>query len=132
MPPIAFQQTIPILRIFDVAKAKQFYCDFLGFTAEWEHTFDDNSPVYMQVSRGQLAFHLSEHHGDACPGATVFIRMTGIREYHQELLAKNYKYYRPGVETTFYNALCMEVGDPFGNKIRFNEYIEPSEKPAGN
>jgi ribosomal-protein-alanine N-acetyltransferase len=30
---IAFEQTIPILRIFDVAKARAFYVDYLGFTA---------------------------------------------------------------------------------------------------
>jgi hypothetical protein len=31
---IAIQQTIPLLRIFDVAKAKEFYAGFLGFTVE--------------------------------------------------------------------------------------------------
>lgn len=121
---IAFQQTIPILRIFDVAKAKEFYVEFLGFTVEWEHTFDSNAPVYMQVRRGELVFHLSEHHGDACPGSTVLVWMTGIRDYCAELNAKQYKYYRPGVEKTFYDALCMEVADPFGNKIRFHERLE--------
>lgn len=35
-------QAIPMFRIFDVAKAKEFYCDFLGFTADWEHRFGDN------------------------------------------------------------------------------------------
>jgi len=28
---------IPIFRIFDVAKAKEFYAGFLGFTVDWEH-----------------------------------------------------------------------------------------------
>jgi catechol 2,3-dioxygenase-like lactoylglutathione lyase family enzyme len=45
-------QTIPILRIFSVAKAKEFYVDFLGFQVDWEHRFEDVAPVYMQVSRG--------------------------------------------------------------------------------
>jgi len=121
MPAIEFLQTIPLLRIFDERKAKEFYVDFLGFTVEWEHRFDENAPLYMRVSRGNLIFHLTEHHGDASPGTTVFVWMTGIREYHQELSAKNYKYYRPGLEETFYDALCMEVGDPFGNRIRFHE-----------
>ncbi len=34
---VAFQKTIPILRIFDVEKAKEFYVGFLGFTVAWEH-----------------------------------------------------------------------------------------------
>jgi hypothetical protein len=121
---IAFQQTIPVLRIFDVAKSKEFYCGYLAFSVDWEHRFDDNSPVYMQVSRAGHLFHLSEHCGDACPGATVFIKMSGIRSYHAELTAKEYKFYRPGMEETFYDALCMEIIDPFGNKLRFHEFLD--------
>ena len=68
-----FQQSIPILRIFDVAKATEFYVGFLGFTVDWEHRFGEGFPLYMQVSREGCVIHLSEHHGDACPGATLRI-----------------------------------------------------------
>ena len=122
-----FTQTIPILRIFDVEKANEFYVRFLGFTVDWEHRFDDNSPVYMQVSRAGLTLHLSEHHGDACPGSTVFVWMTGIELFHREITEREYKYLRPGIETTFYNSMCVEVIDPFGNRIRFNENLKTSE-----
>jgi uncharacterized glyoxalase superfamily protein PhnB len=125
--PVAFQKTIPVLRIFDVAKAKEFYVGFLGFTVDWEHHFGEDTPAYLQVSRGGLALHLSEHHGDCCPGSTVFVRMTGIEEFHREVTAKGYKYLRPGIETTFYGARCVEVIDPFGNRIRFNEDLKPGE-----
>ena len=60
-------RTVPILRIFSVEKAKEFYVDYLGFTIDWEHRFSDGDPLYMQVSLGTLVIHLSEHHGDACP-----------------------------------------------------------------
>lgn len=116
-------QTIPILRIFDVAKAREFYIGFLEFTVDWEHTFDGVTPVYMQISRDGLTLHLSEHHGDCCPGSTVFVWMTGIEGFHREITAKNYGYLRPGLETTFYNAKCVEIIDPFGNRIRFNERL---------
>jgi len=33
---IAFQKTIPILRIFSVEKAKEFYVDYLGCTVDWK------------------------------------------------------------------------------------------------
>jgi hypothetical protein len=112
---------IPILRIFSVDKAKEFYVDFLGFKIDWEHRFGDNFPLYCQVSRLGLRLHLSEHHGDASPGSTVFIWMRGIADYHRELLAKNYRYYRPGLEDAPWDAKAMEVGDPFGNKLRFSE-----------
>ena len=32
-------------------------------------------------------------------------------------------YNRPGIERTFYDSKCVEVIDPFGNRIRFNERI---------
>ena len=72
-------KAIPILRIFDEAKAREFYLGFLGFTVDWEHRFEDGLPLYMQISRGDLVLHLSEHHGDCCPGACVYVRTTASR-----------------------------------------------------
>ena len=118
---------IPILRIFDVAKAKEFYVGFLGFVVDWEHRFDATSPLYMQVSRDGLVLHLSEHHGDACPGSTVFVRMTGIDALHREITSKGYPYMRPGIEIAPWSAKCMEVIDPFGNRLRFNEDLPRRE-----
>lgn len=111
------------MRIFDVAKAQEFYVGYLGFAIDWEHQFEDVAPVYMQLSQAGLTLHLSEHHGDACPGSTVFVWMHGIRDFHQELAAKQYSYLRPGLETTFFDALCVQVTDPFGNRIRFHEKL---------
>ncbi len=124
---VEFKQVIPILRIFSVEKAKEFYVGFLGFTVDWEHHFGENTPAYLQVSRAGLVLHLSEHHGDACPGSTAFVWMAGIEEFHREITGKGYKYLRPGVETTFYEAKCVEVIDPFGNRIRFNESLNPTK-----
>lgn len=121
---VVFDSVIPILRIFSIDKAKEFYIGFLGFTIEWEHRFDDTAPLYMQISRGNLVLHLSEHYGDCCPGSTVFVRMTGITEFHREIVARNYPYLRPGIEMAPWKAKCMEVTDPFGNRIRFNEYLK--------
>src|SRR5687768_18025800 len=65
----SFGKTTPILRIFDEAKAREFYVDFLGFKVDWEHRFEAGLPLYMQVSRDQCILHLSEHHGDCSPGS---------------------------------------------------------------
>jgi uncharacterized glyoxalase superfamily protein PhnB len=124
---IQMLRTIPILRIFDLDKTRAYYVDFLGFQIDWEHRFDDASPAYMQVSRAGLTLHLSEHHGDACPGSTVFVWMQGIDEFHGEITSKGYRYLRPGVEEAFYGAKCMEVIDPFGNRIRFNEELNKAQ-----
>src|SRR5690349_14107160 len=103
MPPIT-TTVIPILRIFDVGKAKEFYVEYLGFKVDWEHRFEENAPLYMQVSLGDLVLHLTEHYGDACPGGAVFVKVSGIEAFHSELAAKNYKYLRPGIGTTPWNS----------------------------
>ena len=117
------QKVIPILRIFDYQKAIEFYVDWLEFKIDWEHTFEENTPIYMQLSREGMTLHLSEHHGDTTPGTRVYIECTGLKEYHQLLIDKKYKNNRPGLEKSFYGTSCMEVIDPFSNRLTFNERI---------
>ena len=117
---IAFERVAPIVRIFDVAKAHEFYLGFLGFVVDWEHRYGDNFPLYTQVSRGSLTLHLSEHAGDATPGGNMVVYMTGISQLHKELIAKNYRFMRPGLEDEG-SRLTLEVTDPFNNHIRFME-----------
>jgi catechol 2,3-dioxygenase-like lactoylglutathione lyase family enzyme len=127
--PSSFQ-AVPIFRIFDLDKAREFYVDFLGFRVDWEHRFDDTAPVYLQISRNGLVLHLSEHHGDACPGSTVLVQTTGLEAYHREITAKGYRFMRPGIERAPWNARLMEVIDPFGNRLRFNEPIASAPTSA--
>ncbi|MBU2581516.1 MAG: hypothetical protein KJ622_07345 [Alphaproteobacteria bacterium] len=81
-----FGAVIPIFRCFDEAKAKEFYCGFLGFQVDFEHRFAPDAPLYFQVSRDGVALHLSEHHGDVTPGSTVRIEVDDIEALHGELL----------------------------------------------
>ncbi|WP_336799279.1 glyoxalase superfamily protein [Kaistia sp. MMO-174] len=118
---LQFTRVIPILRIFDIAKAMEFYRDFLGFHVDWEHRYGEGMPLYAQISRAGAVLHLSEHHGDASPGSTVFVWMRGIEAFHRELLAKKYGYSRPGLQDTGFDARMVQVPDPFGNRIRFHE-----------
>ncbi len=111
----------PILRIFDIAKAREFYLDFLGFDVEFEHRFDDNAPLYMAVVRDGCVLHLSEHHGDGAPGVAVRIKVEDIAALHRELIDKKYRYARPGLETTPWQTREVSVGDPFGNRLHFYE-----------
>jgi catechol 2,3-dioxygenase-like lactoylglutathione lyase family enzyme len=120
-------RAIPVLRIFDLAKAKEFYLDFLGFRLEWAHRFADGAPVYLQIARGDLVLHLSEHHGDGSPGAVVYVRTTGLADFHREITAKDYPFLRPGLERTPWRSMLMELTDPFHNRLRFDEKLPPSE-----
>ena len=45
------------------------------------------------------------------------------RPRHAELIAKDYKYNRPGLEEAPYGALVMAAVDPFGNRLRFEQEI---------
>lgn len=117
---IAFERIFPILRMFDEAKPREFYIDFLGFEVDWEHRFGENFPLYMQISRAGMGLHLSGHHGDATPGSNIFVTMHGVHAFQRELAAKDYRFMKPGVEELPWGDV-MEVTDPFGNRIRFCE-----------
>jgi uncharacterized glyoxalase superfamily protein PhnB len=112
-------KTTPILRIFDEAKAREFYIDFLGFKVDWEHRFEPGTPIYMQVSRDECVLQLSEHHGDATPGSGLRIEAPELDALHQELTAKRYKYTRPGIEKMPWGTRDMSIKDPFGNRLTF-------------
>jgi catechol 2,3-dioxygenase-like lactoylglutathione lyase family enzyme len=122
---INFKWVVPILRIFDIAKADEFYQGFLGFSIDWDHRFDPDAPLYRQISRGNLILHLSEHHGDGSPGARLRVMMDGVEAFHREISSKGYRYMRPGLETTPWGTLETGVVDPFGNLIRFCQPIDP-------
>jgi uncharacterized glyoxalase superfamily protein PhnB len=111
----------PILRIFDEAKAREFYLDFLGFTWDWEHRFSPDLPLFVQVSRGGMRLFLSEHHGDGTPGTKIHITAEGVDAFHAELHAKQYRYYRPGIEDMPWGERQVQVTDPFGNILIFAE-----------
>lgn len=117
---IRFEDAVPIIRIFDVAKAHEFYLGFLGFSVDWEHRFEAALPLYTQVSREGLRLHLSEHAGDATPGGNMCVYMSGIRAFYAELTAKQYPYMRPGFKELD-GRFEVEVTDPFANRIRFME-----------
>ena len=123
---IEFGRAVPTFRIFSLEKAREFYVDFLGFKVDWEHQFAPDLPLYMQVSRGDLIIHLSEHYGDAAPGSTVLVHVSGIEELHRELLGKQYRHARPGLEKRDWGVMQVVLTDPFHNRIVFNEPIDKS------
>jgi len=111
---------IPILRIFDEGKAKEFYCEFLEFKVDWEHRFGADFPLYLQVSRGECLLHLSEHHGDATPGAHLRVETSELDQYLEQLRAKEYRHAKPGKpELKPWGLREIDLTDPFGNRLTF-------------
>ena len=111
---------IPILRSFDENKAREFYIQFLEFEINWEHRFEDDLPLYMQISKGDCVIHISEHHGDCSPGSALRIEVDDLDAYQQCLIKKKYKHARPGIDDRPWGR-DMAIGDPFGNRLIFSE-----------
>jgi uncharacterized glyoxalase superfamily protein PhnB len=122
MPP-NLKRTIPILRMFDVAKAREFFIEYLGFTVDFEHRFHDGAPLFIGISRGDVVLFLSEHHGDGSPGVHVVVELYGIEDLHRELASKGYKYMNPVIQTREWGTRELGVIDPCGNQIIFSERI---------
>jgi len=118
---ITFGHVVPILRMLDVGKTREFYIDFLGFVVDWEHRFEPKLPLYMQISRSGCVLHLSEHHGDGTPGSRVRVETAGIEEFHRQLTERDYGYARPGLERAPWGELALAAIDPVGNHIVFYE-----------
>jgi catechol 2,3-dioxygenase-like lactoylglutathione lyase family enzyme len=124
---IEFRRVVPIFRIYSLDKAREFYLGFLGCKVDWEHRFEPDAPVYMQVSRGELVLHLSEHHGDGTPGSVAYVYTTGVEALHRELNDRKYRHNRPGLQQQDWGMIELTVVDPFNNRITFGE---PREKSA--
>ena len=120
---MALGVNIPVLRSFDEAKMREFYCGFLGFEILFEHRFGDNFPLYVGMARDGCSLHLSEHNGDCSPGAHVRIATSALDALAQELSSKAYTFAKPVVEVQPWGLREMTLADPFGNRLTF---FEPS------
>ncbi|UWF50106.1 VOC family protein [Pseudomonas sp. N3-W] len=120
---MSFGKTTPILRIFDVAKAVAFYVDFLGFKIDWQHRFEADFPLYLQISRGDSVLHLSEHHGDCTPGSALRIETDELEDFQRQLMAKEYVFAHPQIQAMPWGSQDMTVTDPFGNRLVFTNAI---------
>ncbi len=115
----------PILRIFDVDKALEFWCGFLGFEERFRHQFEPGTPYYIGVEREGVFLHLSEHFGDASPGTHIRIEVDDVDAFAAELLAKRYRHARPGVEAQPWGNRETTIADPFGNRVTFWTAVAP-------
>lgn len=116
-------RTTPIFRSFDEARMREFYVDFLGFTLLFEHRFEPGLPLYCGLKRDACELHLSEHHGDASPGASVRVAVDDVDALAAELLAKHHRHARPQVEQQPWGTRDFTVTDPFGNRITFTSAV---------
>ncbi len=120
---VEFKSVTPILRMFDVVKAREFYLDYLGFKVEFEHRFHESAPLFMGVQRDGVHIFLSEHHGDGTPGTHIRVETDGVAALHRELATKGYRYMNPGIIEQEWGQRELTVVDPFNNRLTFSERI---------
>lgn len=127
---------IPTFRILSYKTAVRFYVDYLGFSIDWEQRLKPVDPVYMQVSYNELILHLSEFK-QFDTNTIVFVETSNIRAFHNELKARNAESTLKELEVTKWQTMQLEIEDPFGNLLRFNENVIEEDttlqsEPASN
>ena len=65
------EEMVPIFRADDAAATAKWYQRW-GFEVVGEHRFAPGMPLYLFLERNGVHLHLSEHTGDARPGALVY------------------------------------------------------------
>nr|WP_201451950.1 glyoxalase superfamily protein [Rhodovarius lipocyclicus] len=109
---IGFDAPNPVLRIFDEAKAREFYIGYLGFQVDWEHRFEPTLPLYKHIAQRAAA-------GSQRPS---WRWQPGHRDLpaHAWLTKRGYHPLRRGIVAQDWGKE-MTITDPFGNRIRFCE-----------
>ena len=113
---------IPLFRILSYKTAVRFYVGFLGFQIDWEDRIKPTDPVYMQVSYNGLILHLSEFK-KFDTNAIVFVETFNIQAFHAELKERNLESNIQDIKRTTWKTMQLEIEDPFGNLLRFNENV---------
>ena len=111
------QNVFPTLRITDYEQSKSFYVDGLSFVIDWEHRFEPQFPVFIQITRGGLSLYLSQHEGDCQVGGLVHLYVPSVDEWYTDLQRRGVSVKEPPSES-LKGLRDMTVVDPDGNQLR--------------
>jgi catechol 2,3-dioxygenase-like lactoylglutathione lyase family enzyme len=111
------QRVMPTLRITDYERSKAFYVEGLGFQIDWEHRFEPHFPVFMQVSRDEMAFFLTQHKGDCPAGGLLHLYVPDVDAWHAEFVGRGIAIHEPPNQS-LPGLRDMTIIDPDGNKLR--------------
>ena len=108
------ERAVPVLPVDDLARAKKFYAEGLGFDVSFEVHNDDGSGL-LGVRRGAIAITLdcpmTGHGRDACVSIEVENADRYYEEWQQRVAVKR------GPRNEKWGARTFDVIDPFGNTI---------------
>ncbi len=112
------QTVIPAFRITDYSKSKTFYVEGMGFRIDWEHRFEPNLPVFVQISREEVTMYLTEHTEDCQVGGLIHIFVPDVDSWYNELSGKLAIGTIEPPHEQIDGLRMMGVVDPDGNQIR--------------
>ena len=117
------QATIPVLHVSNSRKARDFYCEKLGFKLEFEYRPSPaEDPCYFGISRDGQWIHLSSFPGDGVSGGVVMLVVDNVDPHHQELLTKGVAIDTGPIDQEWGNRE-MYVKDADRNSIRFAQFL---------
>jgi hypothetical protein len=82
-----------------------------------KQSFEENFPLYFQISKDSIVIHLTEHYGDCILGARIRIRVKELEKFHGRL--KEYRYNKPGIEKMEWGTMEMSLLDPIRQSCYF-------------
>lgn len=112
-----FQSTISTLRVADARASEAFYRDKLGFRTTWDHDPGDGHPVFVEVARDGVAFHLSEHEGDGPEKVSIYVNVADAAALFRDFQKRGVKISSP-LEDMPWGHKVFTLEDPDGNILR--------------
>lgn len=110
------QRVVPVLPVTDAARARDFYTGRLGFEVDWEWRDAPGEPAFLQVSRAGLSLYLSERPGDGRPGGLVYLYVSDVDAWYDELAGRSVEAETPPADRPWGNRECV-LRDPDGNRL---------------
>lgn len=112
------QKVIPAFRITDYMKSRVFYVEGMGFKVDWEHQFEPDFPIFVQITKDEMTIYLTEHSGDCQTGGLIHIFVPDVDKWYEEIKSnKNICITEPPNEN-LEGLRIMTVVDPDGNQLR--------------
>jgi catechol 2,3-dioxygenase-like lactoylglutathione lyase family enzyme len=112
------QRVIPAFRISDYSRSKEFYVSGMGFHVDWEHRFEPNFPVFVQITKDDMTIYLTEHTGDCQVGGLIHFFVPNVDSWYNELKGKSVLGNIETPHEQIDGLRMMTVVDPDGNQIR--------------
>ncbi len=124
-----FAVVAPVFWVADVARARTYYTDQLGFDVEFEWVEEnEDGPRYVILRKDSTELHISKSEQQRPSIAYFFV--DGVREYY-DALTNTDAIITEHIQDFAWQMREFEVADVDGNKMIFGEHLSRLEN-GGN